>query len=499
MIQNLIRRWLSFLAMAVASLALLLYLPAHAIAAPRHYTDLTYPPLPALQVPEPTRLTLDNGLVIYLLEDHELPFVNGSAMVRTGSRFEPADQVGLASLVGSVMRTGGTQKHSGDELNMLLEDRAASIETGIDAVSAGASFNSLTEDADLVLDLFAEVLRQPLFAQDKLDLAKQQYRSSIARRNDDPDDVVRREFQKLLYSPTSPYARTVEYRNLDNIQREDLIRFKQRWFHPNNMLLGVIGDFKTDEMAAKLRQLFADWPAQPGLQVPPLPEVNGKNAKGVFFIEQPQLTQSYVHLGHIGGLRRDPDYFPLTVLNELLNGLSGRMVKNIRTRQGLAYSVYGYWSANFDYPGIFIAGGETRSDATVQMIRSVIEEIERVQREPVTAQELQLAKDSVLSSFVFNFEDRSQTLSRLMRYEYFGYPKDFIFQYQRGVQATTVADIQRVAKAHLKPDQLTILVAGNSKAIRPSLSTLKPTETVQAVDITIPGTAAAQPTAGSRS
>ncbi len=475
---------------------LLLSHPVWATAAPRHYTELSYPPLPQLTIPQPTRLTLDNGLIIYLLEDHELPFVSGSVMVRTGSRFEPADQVGRAYLAGDLLRGGGTLQHPAAELDRLLEERAAAIESDVGTVAGSASFFSLTEDADFVLGLFAQVLRQPAFAQDRLEFMKQQYRSSIARRNDDPNGIAGREFQKLIYGPESPYARTVEYEDLDRITRADLMQFYQRWFQPNNLMLGVIGDFNTPEMVAKLKQRFGDWPAPPNFRVPPLPLVQDRSPAGVFLVERPQLTQSYVQIGQLGGQRRDADYVPLTVMNDVLNGLSGRLVKDIRSRQALAYSVYGYWSANFDYPGTFVTGGETRSETTVQMIRSLIQEVERLQREPVSPQELQLAKQSTLNSFVFNFENRYQTLSRLMRYEYFGYPQDFIFQYQRGVQATTAADIQRVARAHLKPDQFTILVVGNVQGIQPPLNTLKPGATVQAIDITIPTATAVQPLPG---
>lgn len=202
-------------------------------------------------------------------------------------------------------------------------------------------------------------------------------------------------------------------------------------------------------------------------------------------VDQPQLTQSYVQIGHLGGRLDNPDYAALDVLNGVLNGFGGRLFNSVRSRQGLAYSVYGAWSPRYDYPGVFIAGGQTRSETTVPFIQAISAEIKRLQAEPVASAELAYAKDSVLNSFVFNFEDPSQTLTRLMRYEYYGYPADFLFRYQRSVEATTAADVQRVAREYLKPENLVTLVVGNTAAIQPPLTQLA--AEVTPIDITIPG------------
>ena len=168
----------------------------------------------------------------------------------------------------------------------------------------------------------------------------------------------------------------------------------------------------------------------------------------------------------------------------MLNGFGGRLFNTVRSRQGLAYSVYGFWSPRFDYPGLFIAGGQTRSEATVPFVRSVLAELEQLRREPISAEELDYAKESILNSFVFNFQSPEQTLSRLMRYEYYGYPADFIFQYQRQVKTTTAADILRAARQYLQPEQMTTLVVGSGAQIQPPLADLS--NTVQTLDITIP-------------
>ncbi len=474
----------SFLLMCV----MLLRLPASAEAA-KHYTELEFPPVPEIQLPDYTRYELNNGLVVYLVQDRELPLVSGTALFHTGDRLEPADQVGLASIVGEVMRTGGTTEHTADELNQLLEQKAASVETGIDSTVASASFSALSEDLSEVFGLFAEVIRQPVFAPEKVELSKRQQQGQIARRNDEPDQIASREFQKLIYGETSPYARTVEYATLGNIERQDLLDFYSKYFHPNNMILGIVGDFDLNRMRSLIEQEFGNWSADPRVEqqdFAPLPSVSQAKQGGVFFVDQSQLTQSYVQIGHLGGQLDSPDYAALSVLNGVLNGFGGRLFNQVRSRQGLAYSVYGFWSPRYDYPGVFLAGGQTRSDATVPFIQAVLAEIERIRTQAITPEELAYAKESTLNSFIFNFADPAQTLSRLMRYEYYGYPEDFIFQYRRGVEATTIEDVQRVAQEYLKPENLVTLVVGNASQIQPPLSTLGAGTTVTSIDITIP-------------
>ena len=459
------------------------HLPAAAATA-KHYTELEFAPLPEIQLPAYTRYKLDNGIVVYLMEDHELPLVGGTALIGTGDRLEPADKVGLAGITGEVIRTGGTTKHSGDELNQLLEQRAAAVETGIGTASGSASFSALTEDLDTVFDLFAEVIQEPVFAQEKLEFAKRQQAGQIARRNDDPNEIVGREFQKLIYGDNSPYARTVEYQTLENISRADLVAFYKNYFHPEDMILGIIGDFDSAKMRSRIQEKFGNWkPASKG-EKPTVPSASQSKQGGIFLVNQPQLTQSSVQMGHLGGMFNSPDYAALDVLNGVMNGFGGRLFNEVRSRQGLAYSVYSYWNPSFDYPGMFIAGGQTRSDATVPFIKGILSQIENLRTTPVTPKELAYAKDQVLNSFVFNFQDPGQTLSRLIRYEYYGYPADFLFRYQQGVKATTVEDVQRVAKQYLQPDQIVTLVVGNASAIQPPLTSLS--ANVTPVDITIP-------------
>jgi len=447
------------------------------------YRSLKYAKLGDIEVPEVEQVTLANGMRLFLLEDHELPLINLSVRIRTGSAYEPAEKIGLASITGEVMRTGGTASMTGDEMDEELESIAASVETGIGLNSGAASMSVLKRDLDKGLSILADVLINPAFREDKIQLAKMQASSAIARRNDQVGAVAGREFDKLIYGPESVYARHEEYATIGSISREDLVNFHRKYFGPNNAMLAVWGDFDTKQMIKKIEQAFEKW-EKVDLDLPKVPEVKYEFRKTVNVVRKDDVNQSNVYLGHIGGLRSDPDYFALIVMNRILGGgFTGRLFKNVRSREGLAYSVFGAYSANYDYPGEFYVGCQTKSESTVYAIRAMLREVEKMRESEVTDEELALAKDSFLNSFVFNFDTRGEVVNRLMTYEYYGYPADFLLQIKENVEKVSKEDVLRVAKKHLQPDKVQILAVGRSQDFGEPMSTLGP---VNEIDITIP-------------
>ena len=270
-------------------LGLLLLLAAGPAAAQKNYKELAYPPLHDIHLPKVERAELPNGLVVYLVEDHTLPKVEGYALIKTGDRFEPADKVGLASLLGQAMRTGGTTTRSGEEIDRLLENTGASVETAIGTESATASLFALKEDLPLVVEILADLLQNPALPQDKIDLALVQERSAIARRNDNVIAVASREFSKLLYGPDSPYARSPEYETLQSISRDDLVAFHRRYFHPNQTILGLWGDFDPVAAKALVERAFGAWPRQE-VTPPPLPAVSAAATGSVNFIQKDDVN-----------------------------------------------------------------------------------------------------------------------------------------------------------------------------------------------------------------
>lgn len=453
------------------------------IATVPSYKSLKFGPAPQIKVPDIPMITLPNGMKVYLLENHELPLVSGFALIRTGNLFDPKDKIGLAEITGTVMRSGGTKTKTGEQLDEQLENIAASVETSIGESNGRVGFSALKENVDEVLEIFRDVMLNPEFRQDKVDLAKTQLRSSISRRNDDPDSILNRTFAEIVYGRDNSYGWRLEYEHIDSIQREDLIAFYKRYFFPSNVLLAVQGDFSAAEMRAKIEKLFAEWNAKQE-PVPPFPPVTAKPAPGVYLATKNDVTQTNFAIGHLGGDLKDPNYPALSVMGDILGGgFSSRLFKNVRTKLGLAYSVSGGWGATYDHPGLTEISGSTKSASTVDAIQAALSEVDRIRTSEVTDQELDTAKQSVLNSFVFNFDSPSKTLSRLMTYEYFGYPKDFIFQYQKGVQAVTKADVLRVAKQYLKPENFAVVAVGKPADFGKPLSTLG---AVKEIDLSIP-------------
>ena len=457
--------------------------PAAATAEPS-YKDLKFPPLRQVQIPKVETFTLANGMRVFLLEDHELPIVNGTALVRTGNLFDPADKVGLATVTGMVMRTGGTTARTGDELDRQLEDIAASVETGIGETSGSVSFSSLKENAPEVLAAFKDVLTAPEFRQDRIDLAKTQLRSSIARRNDSAGEVAGREFADLLYGKDTPYGWQIEYATLDHISRADLEQFYHRYFFPANVMLAIRGDFDAGAMKSRLESLFADWTVkQP--PVPAFPKVSGIGPAGTFLAVKKDVTQTFFSIGELGGELRDKDYPALAIMADILGGgFQSRLVRRVRTQMGAAYDIGAGWGANYDHPGLFTISGSTKSFSTVETIQAIREEFDRIRTTEVTEEELETAKQTALNSIVFAFDTKAKTLGRMLTYQYYGYPADFIQQYQKALASVTRADVLRVAKEHIDPAKLAIVAAGNPANFGKPLDSLG--GKVATLDLTIP-------------
>ncbi len=445
--------------------------------------ELTFPPLKELKLPKIERVVLENGMIVYLVEDHELPLIEISARIRVGSKYEPPDKIGLAKITGRVMRTGGTKSKTGDEIDEELESIAAQISTSIGRSVGRAYMSVLKESFDQALSIFADILMNPIFSEDKIELAKLEEKTTISRRNDNVMAIASREFTKLIYGANSPYARHPEYETIDNITREDIIAFHKKYFHPNNVILGIWGDFKTKEMIKKLEKAFKNWKPEK-IDFPPEPKVSLELKPSVNLIKKYDVNQTNIRIGHIGIRRDNPDYFALQVLTEILGGgFSSRLFTKVRSDLGLAYSVWGIFGANYDYPGMFYAGCSTKSQSTCQAIKAIINEINKIVEEEVTDDELKLAKDSILNSFVFNFDTKREIVERLMTYEYYGYPSDFLQRYKRNIEKVTKEDVLRVARKYIHPDKLIILAVGNDKDFDCPLSEFGP---INEIDITIP-------------
>ena len=480
-------------ALAAFALAAFLFPAPAALAADREpattIDEISYPPLPSQDVPQPRRVELDNGMVVMLLEDHELPLVDAIAYVRTGDRLEPADKVGLAQMTGQVLRSGGTEKRSADELDEFLDSRAASVETSIGTNSGFASMSSLKADFPEVLAVFADVLRNPVFDADKLEVARTQLSSAISRQNDNPQGIAFREFYEVVYGGESPYARDETYATVGAVTREDLVAWHETYFHPNRVVLGLVGDFDGDEALALVRKEFGDWARGPA----PEPGEGDvfyleENPAGVFYVAKNDITQANILMGHLGIVRDNPDYYAVEGMNNVLSGsFASRLFSNVRSAKGLAYAVSGSVGSSYDHPGVTQIFTTTKTETTGAAIEALLEEARGMSANPPSDDEVTKAKTSILNSFVFESDSTREILTQQLTYEYYGYPLDWLERYRKGIDAVTTAEVHAVAEKYIHPDRFSILVVAPQEGLDKPLSAYGE---VTAVDISIPEPAA---------
>ncbi len=449
---------------------------------PTPWNKVTAPPLPAFTPPEPTRVQLANGMVIFLQPDHELPLISATARIRGGSVYEPAEKTGLTDLYGDVWRTGGTKTKTGDEMDDFLEARAAKIETDNQSDSTTISLNCLKGDFNAVFEMYLDLLHNPEFRADKLELSKRQMYTSISRRNDNVDSIVARESRIIAYGKGNAYARVPEYATVAAVTRQDLINWHQQYVHPNNIIFGITGDFDPKTMEAHLRQAFESWAKGPEAKRPDIKFTEPK--PGLYSVDKSDVNQTTISMLDLGIERSNPDYFAVTVMNEIFGGgFSSRLFNDLRTAKGLAYSVGGGVGYGWDRPGLTDIEMQTKSASTVEGIEGINSEIDDLLKNPPSDEELKRAKDNILNSFIFEFDTPEKVLREKMAYEFYRYPLDFLERYRAEVEKVTAPDVARVARKYVHKNQMAVLVVGNESEYGKPLSSLGP---AQKIDISIP-------------
>ncbi len=433
------------------------------------FQDLVFPPL-NFTPPEVERYSLDNGMQLFFAQDHELPMISMYAMIRTGDMYEPDGKLGLATMTSEVIRTGGTTNHSSDEINELLEFLAASVEVDVDDEMGTAELWTLKKNLDTSLGLFVDILRNPAFEQDKVDLAQSQMFEMIRRRNDSPQSIRGREFSRILYGKMHPLARIPQLETVQHITRDDLLAFHQTYFHPNNIMLAVTGDFESEGMLEKLKTVFGDW-EQKSIDFPEVETAAYEFSPSVYLIDK-DVEQTNLAIGHLGIKADNPDYPAVRILDLILGsgGFSSRLFQKVRTERGLAYSVGSYLGAGTRDYGEFLIYCGTRNDAVAEAIQVILDEVNAFLETDVSERELEAAKNQYLNSYVFKFATVDNIVRRKMYYEYVAYPADFLESFRESVMTVTKADVQRVANSYLHPDKMKILAVGRGEEIREALT-----------------------------
>jgi len=434
----------------------------------RHEFPDTYKTL-AFVPPAPERIELDNGMVVYLLEDHELPLVQVTASIRTGSIYEPAGLAGLASLTGTVMRTGGTKTMASDLVDLQLENVSAIVTVGIGLEQGTATLSVLREDFEQAFSLYAQILQHPAFEQDKIQVARNTTCQGLRQVPDNPQNLAFREFKKLLYAGNQRGDQPT-LASVKRIRREDMLQFHSRFFRPENIMLAVSGDFTREDMLARIKKQFGAWPKSPAAATIVAAPASVKDLHMYYL--QKQIPQSTIIVGHFAPVKSSPDVFAFQVIDFIIGGggFTSRLFSEVRSERGLAYSVGSFYRGAVEY-GVFGAYCMTKAGSTNQALGLMMEILEKIKKGEINGQELAWAKESLLNNFIFSFTSSAQIITQQMQLEYDGLPPDFLRTAPDKIRALTLADIQRVAESWLHPDKMIVLVVGDEREFDKRLDT----------------------------
>ena len=461
-------RWTSLLAVvaAIACGGTRADAPA-TTALPVRPEEIVFPPL-AYEPPDPTafRRTLPDGTIVYLAPSHEFPLVTLSITFKGGAALDPDDLPGLAATTARMVREGGTQRLPPAEFDETLDFLATEA-----AVAAGDTFTTATmscleSNFDESLGLFLEMLRTPGFDAARLDTTKARLVEALKQRNDDAASILGREWKRLLFGAGHFEAAEQTGATVAALSREKLAEMHARLFHPGNAIVAVSGDFEESEMLAKLTKAFAAWPRGPVAPDPAPP--TAVLEPGLYHVPK-DIPQGKVVIGCRSIVRDDPDAIPLLLLDQILGagGFTSRLMQKVRSNEGLAYSVRSTVTPRVGYPGEFRAGFESKNATVALATKIVLDEIRAVRGELVTEQELETAKRGLIETFPRQFESKPKMLGVFVNDEWTKRPRDFWKTFRQKVAAVTREDLQRVARKHLDPERMAILVVGDWDAIAP--------------------------------
>jgi len=431
-----------------------------------HPDLIKYPPL-KFSLPEPARITLNNGITLYVMEDHELPLLNISAVIRTGSAYDPAGKEGLADITGNVMRIGGTTHRAGSAIDSELDYMAATISFSMGKGQGMATLSVLKKDMEKGLKIFSDIMINPVFEKTKLDLAKELKTEGLKRIYDNPQQLAFREFVRLIYRGT-PRGRFPSIDSIDRITRDDLVQFHKNFFFPRNIMMAVTGDITKDEAVSLINHYFGGWNVTGSVATVPVPERSLERSINCASKDSPQ---SIVINGYVTPGKGDPDYYSLVILDFILGsgGFRSRITSEVRNNLGLAYSAGSFYSAHSEY-GIFAAYAMTKTSSTVQALSAIKTILHDVIKTKVTKDELAWAKKSINNNFIFSFSSVGKVAMQQMMLEYQKLPEDFLISFRDRINGVTSQDLQRVAERYLTDRYETIFVLGNKKKFDKSLS-----------------------------
>jgi len=408
---------------------------------------------------------MSNGLTVLHSENHNLPIVMVTLLVRAGQRHEPKEKAGLANLTAELL-TEGTKNRPSRAISEEIDFIGASL-----GASAGNDFTTITlsvlkKDIDKGFELFSDILLNAVFPQAEIDRKREMIKGSLRRQEEDPSFLAGRAFKKEVFGE-HPYGRLIEGSTdtLGTIKRDDLVMFNSEFFLPNNAILSIAGDLTSDELDSVMKKYLGDW-KKADLPLIPRADIEGKKAKSTIKIDR-DLTQANIIMGHLGISRDNPDYYAVSVMNYLLGGggFSSRLMQSVRDKMGLAYDVHSFFSA-YKEEGSFQIGVQTKNESANVALDEIFKQIELIRSEMVSDEELSDAKAYLTGSFLRRFDTSRKIADFFASVEFYGLGADYIAKYPSYINSVTKEDVLRVAKKYLDPDHyVLVVVADQEKAM----------------------------------
>lgn len=419
-------------------------------------------------VPNAARYQLDNGLVVYLVKDNTLPIVHATALFHVGSAYAPKDKLGIAQMAAALIRDGGTAKYKADDIDKTLEYLGADITANAYTEETQVEMSALKKDTDKVLDIFADVLRNPVFEDEKIKIVRDENLEVIRRRNDDPSKAAAREVRRMFFGTEHPYGWRPEAATINAVAKPDLAAFHRDYFKPNNMILAVSGDFASDEeMLAKLKEKFGDWKAGE-IARPVIPPPAHASGRQIYLVDK-DVAQVTIYVMQKGLERTNPGTYALSVVSEQMGGgFQSRLFSEVRTKRGLAYVAQSY-STGLSKFGMILSVCGTKAESMAQALAEMLRQFAIIGKEPISAREMELTKGSIINPFVFKFSTPHKLAVERAMEEYYGYKKGFLESYVADVSKVDAASALQAGKMY-DPDDAVIYIIGNSKKFDKPLS-----------------------------
>jgi len=425
-----------------------------------------------IKLPPIEKTTLDNGLKVIVIEHHELPVVAFRMVFKSGSACDPSGKAGLADLTAGLLRKGTLAK-TATQIAEEIDFVGGSLGAGSSRDATYATCQVLKKHFDVGLNLLSDIILNPTFKEDEIERLRKQTLAAIKQQKDDPDAVADEKFREFLFGD-HPYGQPSEgtETSVAALTRDDIVNFHKNCYVPNNAILAVVGDVTSREVIDKVKAKFSGWRSAavtlPAFVEPP--EIKGYQ---ILLVDKPDLTQTYVRVGHLGVDRSNPDYFAVRLMNYILGGggFSSRMMDEIRSNRGLTYGIY----CSFDFnklKGAYTVDTFTRNDSTAAAIKAIIEQMEKIRSGGATDKELEDTKSFYTGYFPLQLETPDQIATQILNVELYDLGEDYLKDYRKNINAVSKADIQRVAQKYLDPKNLKLVVVSKAEDVKASLEPL---------------------------